>query len=273
MRGLFPNALHVAKREYMFRVRNRAFRVTTILLAIAVVLITQAPTILAMVGAGDPPEIVVAVEAEDLASDPVTSIQQVLTIAADPDAEDGRDPEEQARVTRTDDPEAAAQQVRDGELDALLTITRDADGELEFEYLSEAGPTNQTRLLVTQAATGMAVAERLEQAGVDPQETASIFQPPSFTAVPIDPDDVRSEDDFGGSFILAYALVILTLMAVITYGTWVAQSVAEEKSNRVMELLITAALPSSASSPTSRSPRRSAPRARRPSSCPPWSRG
>ena len=32
-------------------------------------------------------------------------------------------------------------------------------------------------------------------------------------------------------------------MAILTYGNWVAQSVAEEKSNRVMELLITAATP------------------------------
>jgi ABC-2 type transport system permease protein len=32
-------------------------------------------------------------------------------------------------------------------------------------------------------------------------------------------------------------------MAILTYGNWVAQSVAEEKSGRVMELLITAATP------------------------------
>ncbi|CAN5267948.1 hypothetical protein BH24CHL10_BH24CHL10_13430 [soil metagenome] len=50
-------------------------------------------------------------------------------------------------------------------------------------------------------------------------------------------------DEFGGAFILAYALVILTFMAILTYGNWVAQSVAEEKSGRVMELLITAATP------------------------------
>jgi len=37
--------------------------------------------------------------------------------------------------------------------------------------------------------------------------------------------------------------VILTFMAILTYGNWVAQSVAEEKSGRVMELLITAASP------------------------------
>ncbi|MEO5986154.1 MAG: ABC transporter permease, partial [Candidatus Limnocylindria bacterium] len=44
-------------------------------------------------------------------------------------------------------------------------------------------------------------------------------------------------------FILTYALVILTFLAILTYGNWVAQSVAEEKSGRVMELLITAATP------------------------------
>ena len=37
--------------------------------------------------------------------------------------------------------------------------------------------------------------------------------------------------------------MILTFMAILTYGNWVAQSVAEEKSGRVMELLITAATP------------------------------
>ena len=42
---------------------------------------------------------------------------------------------------------------------------------------------------------------------------------------------------------LAYVVVILTFMAILTYGQWVAQSVAEEKSGRVMELLITAATP------------------------------
>jgi ABC-2 type transport system permease protein len=38
-------------------------------------------------------------------------------------------------------------------------------------------------------------------------------------------------------------LVVLIFMAILTYGNWIAASVAEEKSNRVMELLITAASP------------------------------
>ena len=243
---LLPNALHVARREYLFRVRNRAFRVTTVLLAVAVALVTLAPTIFALIGVDDPPEVAVSVEATELPTDPVATLQQVFAFAAapsEPGAEDAPEPDQRATVSRAEDPEAAADQVRDGELDGLLTITRDGDGDLAFEYLSDASPMSQTRLLVTQAASALAISDRLERAGVDAAQTAELFGPPDFNPVAVDPDDARSAEDFGGSFILAYALVILTLMAIITYGTWVAQSVAEEKSNRVMELLITAASP------------------------------
>jgi ABC-2 type transport system permease protein len=244
MRDLLPNALHVARREYLFRVRNRAFRITNVLLALAVALVTMVPTLLAVIGVDEPPHLGVSVQAEDLSADPVTSLRQVLVLADQPDpGAEGRDPDAAAEVTRVDDPETAAEQVRDGELDGLLTITRGTDGELAFAYLSADGPMSRTRLLVTQAAAGIAIADRMERAGIDADQGAELFAPPDFTAVPVNPDDSRSADDFGGAFILGYALVILTLAAIITYGTWVAQSVAEEKSNRVMKLLITAATP------------------------------
>ena len=246
MSGLLPNALHVARREYLFRVRGRAFVITTALLALAVVLLTLLPAILDLIGVDDPPEVAVAVDADDLTTNPVLIIQTALLVGFDPSAEPDAEPtptEDRPRVFRADDAETAAESVRAGEYDALLTITRDDDGELAFEYLGSSSPTNQTRLLVTQAATALAVADRLERAGVAPEESAEIFAPPDFIAVAVDPDDARSQEDFGGAFILAYAVVILTFMAILTYGNWVAQSVAEEKSGRVMELLITAATP------------------------------
>jgi ABC-2 type transport system permease protein len=239
MRGLFPNAFHVARREYLVRVRGRAFVVTTALLAVAVVVVTLVPTILGALGVADPPQVAVDVQADDItAADPVVTLQVALLVAAGDPAEGAR-----PRVIRAEDPEAAAQQVRDGELDALLTITRDDAGELEFEYLGSASPTNQTRLIIIQAATGLAMADRLAREGIGQERMAEIFERPTFTAIPVDPDDARNEEDFGGGFILAYAVVILTFIAILTYGNWVAQSVAEEKSNRVMELLITAATP------------------------------
>ena len=249
MSGLFPNAFHVARREYLVRVRGRAFIITTALLALAIVAVTMVPTILAAVGVADPPQIAVDVQAEDLSTDPVLTIQTALLVDADPAADptvppsEDVDAEQRPRVTRAEDAEAAARAVRDGGLDGLLTIMREDDGALAFEYLGSASPTNRTRLLVTQAATAISISDRLERAGIGPQESAEIFEPPAFTATPVDPDDARDADDFGGAFLVAYAVVILTFMAILTYGNWVAQSVAEEKSGRVMELLITAATP------------------------------
>jgi ABC-2 type transport system permease protein len=83
----------------------------------------------------------------------------------------------------------------------------------------------------------------MEREGVPQEAQAQIFAPADFTATAADPDDARDEEDFGGAILLTYVVVILTFMAILTYGNWVAQSVAEEKSNRVMELLITAATP------------------------------
>ncbi len=249
MSDLLPNALHVAKREYFSRVKGRAFVITTALLAVAVVAVTMVPTILAAVGVTDPPEIAVHVDADGLTSDPVVAIQAVLIAGAnlggaapddeppDPAAEDDR-----ARVTRAEDPEAAAEAVRNDELDGLLSITRNDEGDLAFDYLSDASPTNQTRILITQAAAAMAISDRLERAGISAGESEELFAPADFTVTAADPD-VRDEEDFGGALILTYVVVILTFMAILTYGNWVAQSVAEEKSGRVMELLITAATP------------------------------
>lgn len=245
MSGLFPNAFHVARREYLIRVRGRAFIITTALIAVAVIAIMLVPTILGAAGVADPARIGVAVETDDLDTDPVATIQTLLIAAGNPNGEPGAggDGADRPEITRVTDAAAAADDVRNEELDALLTITRDDEGSLAFEYLGSASPTNQTRLLVTQAASALAIGDRLERSGISEAEVARIFEPPSFTAVPVDPDDSRDADDFGGAFILAYALVILTFMAILTYGNWVAQSVAEEKSGRVMELLITAATP------------------------------
>jgi ABC-2 type transport system permease protein len=236
MSGLFPNLFHVARREYLVRVRGRAFLITTALLAVAVVSLMLVPTILAATGVADPPAVAVVDQAGDLPVDPVTVVQGAL---AAPEG-DGAD---QPQVVLEDDADAAAQAVRDGDYDALLTITRGDDGEVAFEFLGSASPTNQTRQQVNAAAQQITVADRLNQEGVTPDQASAIFAPPTFVAVPIDPDDARNEEDFGGAFILAYAVVILTFMAILTYGNWVAQSVAEEKSGRVMELLITAATP------------------------------
>ncbi len=75
-----------------------------------------------------------------------------------------------------------------------------------------------------------------------------LFAPAPFEARPArpaSPTDSRTgttEQLLGGT-VLGLALTIFIFMAIVLYGQWVAMSVAEEKSSRVMESVLAAARP------------------------------
>jgi ABC-2 type transport system permease protein len=148
-----------------------------------------------------------------------------------------------AEAETTTDPDAARAAVEDGDLDGLVTVNRAQDDELTFDLYTSQGGTSGLVLSVTAASNQVAIADRLVRAGVDPTQVGEIFAPTAFEVTPVDPNAVDPEAAFGPRYILATAIVILVFMAIITYGQWVATSVAEEKASRVMELLITAANP------------------------------
>ncbi len=240
MSGLFPNAWHIARREYRQRVLARTFVVTTGILALVALGYVLLPVILRATGIDRPAKVAVVVNARDISGDPVTTLDGLLR-SGSPARASGAS---RLEISRANDVATARRQVADGDLDGLLTISRGADGDLAFEYLTNGEATDQAGLFVRQGAAALAIADRLESAGVKPEDRSSIFAPPNLTTSATAAAAGRREArDFGASLLLAYILVVLTFMAILTYGNWVAQSVAEEKSSRVMELLITAASP------------------------------
>lgn len=239
MTGLFPNAWHVARREYLVRVRSRTFVILTVLLALIGLGLTIAPVALRALGNDRPLEVAVLVQADDLASDPLPLLSAALNGAA---TAPGASRVELSQVTEAADAEA---RVLSDDLDGLLTIERGADGGLAFTYLTDASATSPSTLAIRQAASALTIDDRLGRAGIDPADRGAIFAPPTFDAESTDPDSAARQEgvDYATRASLATVLVVLIFMAILTYGNWVAGSVAEEKSNRVMELLITAASP------------------------------
>jgi ABC-2 type transport system permease protein len=236
---LFPNAWHVARREYLQRVRTRTFAVVTAVLAIIGLGLAGIPLIGQVLGDDDAAAIGVYAADAGLTFDPAQSLELALNATVSEEGGEGTD----FAVRSVDDAAAAAAQVRSGALDGLLTIGRAPDGELTFDYLSEASPASRTLLVVRSASTQVAIGDRLARAGLDPSQAGALFAPVAFEMTPVDPDAQSPEENFGPRYLVALAMTILTFMAVLTYGQWVATSVAEEKSSRVMELLITAASP------------------------------
>jgi ABC-2 type transport system permease protein len=233
--NLFPNAWHVARREYAVRVRTRPFVITTAILAAVAAIVVFLPTILDAAGVDDPPVIGVAAPGvEELPVDPVEIVSAAFG-----------SPEGGGEARAVEDVEAGRDDVRSDDLDLLLILERGADGDLAFELFGEAGPASQTRLRAQSAAQTIAEQDRLARAGLSAEERRAVGAPVALEVVSADAEGEGGPEggEFGGAFLLTWAVVVLTFMAILTYGNWVAQSVAEEKSNRVMELLITAATP------------------------------
>lgn len=232
MFGLFPNAWTVTVREFSLRVRSRAFQVVTLILALVGLGLALLPIGISALGLDEPASVSVysaAPAADEAAVALVATLNGMEQITLEAELATDEAGEREA--------------VESGDRDGLVTVGRADDEELTFDLYTGEGPTSPVVFGVTAATNQVAIGDRLVRAGVDPSEVGQIFAPTDLDVTPVDPGAVDEDELFGPRYVLATALLVLMFMAIITYGQWVATSVAEEKSSRVMELLITAATP------------------------------
>ena len=237
------NITTIARREYGVRVRTRSFIFGTALLVIGVVVIALLPVIIRYVDQHDQTQVAVS------ADSPATSAMAAATLnrLLNPPAADGSsDTSASYVVTVVDGPDAARAAVLDGNAGAGLAITRSGDGELNFVLYTNDSSTGRTATLVGQAANAVAIADRLNRAGVAPADQATMFAAAQFQVESPDPDKTGPVQDAlteASQDLLGFGMTILIFMIIVMYGNWIAMSVVEEKSSRVMEVVLNAATP------------------------------
>jgi ABC-2 type transport system permease protein len=254
------NVVVIARREYVARGRTRTFKATTVLLVIVGLVVALAPVILQYFDKGSTgTTIEVSVGDSKPTVDVAAALNALLNVSptaattggsggtgtgAGSGAAGSQAP--QYRVVTTTDIAGARLRVADGKSGGLLIVTRNAAGELEFAYATKASAIDRTSLLVRQAAGTIAVQDRLTSAGIPPIDQAKLFAGPTYTVQAPDgsaPTGPSSPDGFVNQFAGGFVLAIVLFMAIILYGQWVAYSVVEEKSSRVMEVILGAATP------------------------------
>ena len=82
------------------------------------------------------------------------------------------------------------------------------------------------------------IAERLE-----PQLVARLLTPTVYTRVNVALDGTQSDEDEASKFLLPIALAVLLMMSIMIGSSTLMQSVAEEKENRMIEVLLTSVSP------------------------------
>ncbi|HXG39931.1 MAG TPA: ABC transporter permease [Candidatus Limnocylindrales bacterium] len=241
--GFLPNALLVARREYLDRVRSRAFVVSTAILVAVAIAVALVPIGLRAVDRGTVTTIAVYADEPALVSATVGVLELVLN--APPAGQPRERWEKPFRIVARSDRDAALEEVRRRELHGLLVVSRRADGGLDFDYHTTDVSTSVRTQQVGFAALSAGVLDWSSRLREIPG--VSGFRPPTYEAVtesfateagrPLDAQLQASR------LLVATLFVVLIFITLIIYGMWVASSVASEKGSRVMELLISAATP------------------------------
>jgi ABC-2 type transport system permease protein len=238
------NVATVARREYVVRARSRSFLIGTALLLVGVIAIAFAPALIERLGRTNPTQVAITSTDSGLAASAAAALEPILTGAAGPDGTGVPGTGLAIVVGGPLDTERA--RVTDGELDGVLDIGRSAGGELSFTYYTDDSATGRTATLVRQGANAFAIADRLDRLGIAPADRAALFAPAAVQVASPDPDQAGpTKDDtaLAGQSVLGFGMTVLIFMMVVIYGNWIAQSVVEEKSSRVMEVVLNAATP------------------------------
>ncbi|HQR18648.1 MAG TPA: ABC transporter permease [Gemmatimonadales bacterium] len=237
----------VIRREFMVRVHTRAFVISTILGPVLMGFLFVFPMLL---------------ESRDRAP------KRVVVLDAASGEFGVRVTDALAAARRGDGPDAAPRyevlRVQSGvgnlgPLDSLIALTgakREVPGAIvglvlvtdsvidtgRLHYfgsnvgsLSEMGDLQRTIRQVV-------IAERLGREGVDPSVLARATAPVSLETSRVSNGQLSGESG-ESSFILAYVMSFLLYIALLLYGTQVMGSVVEEKSNRIMEVLVSSLSP------------------------------
>jgi ABC-2 type transport system permease protein len=235
------NIVAVARREFNVRAHTRSFLVGTLLLAVAGAALALAPIGIRWLEGNGAEKIGVVDQATDpdLTFDPVTRLSLQLNASATSGQTD-------YEVSAIPGEAAARAAVDKGDLSAALVIERSPGPDLSFIIISKDPALRRTPELLRQASYSLAVADRLDRLGVAPGDQAALFAPPAVEVeepTPAGPGEPTTPTETIASALVGQVLIIFLLLAIVLYGQWVATSAAEEKSSRVMEIVISAATP------------------------------
>jgi ABC-2 type transport system permease protein len=233
-------------REYKYRVTQRSFVITSIILLIVVFLAAFIPTLVQYFTERTASQAQVVVVNE---AGPIAGLSGATLIGYIGSELNGTNTGSRAPYAISSQPASSLgslqNRVKDGKLDILLVLDRATNRVLRLTYDTDASSTSDSNLSTIQSlAQLLTFLDTAHRLGLTSQETQRLAAPPDLIVVHTQQSqNTRPVSEIAADFVIAYAGAILIYVSIGIYCGIVAAGVAEEKSSRMMELLVNAATP------------------------------
>lgn len=219
MRGTWSEVWLIAMREVSTRMRSKAYRITTI--ALVLIVVAMALIFKFAQGGGSDTAGTIGYTADNAA------VAQKLVDA-------GETVGVTYALTTEADEAAGESAVRSGDLDAFLTGTG-----ANLRVIVEKDTPSELQATIDILARQIALDAQITELGGDP---ATVHATVSQASIPIDPLEAPSPFE-AQQLVLGMVAGILIYLALLFTGQAVAQGVVEEKSSRVVEILLSTVRP------------------------------
>ena len=245
------NIKYIFLREYLERVRTKAFVITTVLTPLIFAVIFGLPILLATRGGNQTQKVAVAQAAGQTSIVPVLrSRLERRPQAPRPDLQRNTgvsipgfefQPVEVAAGHASETRERLISEVRAGRLDGCLWFEGDPTAGGRIEY-SGRNVTDLIALRTLEQAVSSAVVQlRLVSRGIPADDVQRLVKSVQMRTVRVSDKGVREER--GITFIVSFFFLMVLYMTLMLYGVAVMRSVIEEKTSRVFEVLLSSVKP------------------------------
>lgn len=229
--------LSVIKREYLQIVRTKGFIIGTILGPVLMAALIGIPILGQIISVGEQETIGVI----DLSQEVFEDFEKKL----DHKLKDGR----RQYILKEYKPSAdigelrekLREEVLDKSLSAYIFIPIDVSEGGEAEYVSEHVTDFEELKDIHGTLNNVVIGKRLRKEGLDPQKIGQYIRPVRLT--PVKATKKGEERETGGTFIYSYVLVLILYITLFFYGAIIMRGVIEEKSSRVVEVILSSLKP------------------------------
>ncbi|PAV29310.1 hypothetical protein CIL05_13015 [Virgibacillus profundi] len=212
---------------YMTRLKTKSFLISTIITLVFIVGLANFQTIIEAFDDGED-KIAVIDESNELFEtykQSVEGVNEEMEIVA----YDGTEEEGKAAVQEED-------------YKALIVLSTNESQLPEASYYANTISDSSNQQLLSQQLQQLKVAIATQQAGVDEAALADIYAPVTFETTALD-EAAKSQEELSQARGIVYVMLFLLYMTVMMYGQMIAMEIANEKSSRVMEILVSSASP------------------------------
>jgi len=230
------NAIHVIRREYTEHVRKKSFVIGTILVPIFMLVFLFVPILLAFFEPDEQLSVAVMDHTGKVGRDFASSFEDTTKNGEakylfSHEAPTGLRKSELIAMLDT------------GDLDIIVEIPADVMEESSVNYITKEHRTIYIQEAFAGRLTEIMVRGRLAQKGLETEQVASLTTPVELQERYLSASGEVEDKSFLTDWALVFGFVMILYMALLTWGVTISRSILEEKSSRIIEVLLSSLEP------------------------------